>query len=115
MCLWRRANGVPGAKGQAGMRDLQTWEKKQWIRYMRQCAGLDANSPPPPDAAAPRITIVNRAHSAGRSIVTAAEAVDKLRVREVPATQNVQLKYMEGRSFHEQVTSNADFTECITA
>jgi hypothetical protein len=96
------ANGLPAQRGQAGMRDLRHGEKIRWIRYMRQCAGLDATSPAPPDASVPRISIINRAHKAGRSIVTAAEALDKLRLRHEPATSNVQLAYTEGRTFHEQ-------------
>lgn len=70
---------------------------------MRQCAGLNATSPPPPNRTAPRISIVNRAYKAGRSIVTAAETLDKIRSRDIPATQNIELTYMEGKSFQEQV------------
>jgi hypothetical protein len=34
-----RANGVPGAKGQAGMRDLSPAEVQGWVSYVRLCAG----------------------------------------------------------------------------
>ena len=85
------------------MRDLSESEKQGWIEYMRQCVGLVETSALPPKPAAPRITIANRAHKAGRSIVTAAEVVDELKARDVPATQNVKVTYMGGKSFPDQV------------
>lgn len=63
--------------------------------------GLAADSPPPPDAVRPRVTIVNRAHRAGRSIVTAPEALE--RIQASAAFSGAQLVYMEQRSLHEQV------------
>jgi hypothetical protein len=64
--------------------------------------GLAEASPPPPDASKPRVTIVNRAHRAGRSIVTAPEALERIQAS-AAAYSGAQLMYMEGRSFRAQV------------
>ena len=63
--------------------------------------GLADISPPPPDASKPRVTIVNRAHHAGRSIVTAPEALDRLQAS--TDFSSAQLVYMEHKNFREQV------------
>jgi hypothetical protein len=63
--------------------------------------GLAEASERPPDATKPRVTIVNRAHRAGRSIVTAPEALEELQAG--GAFSSAQLVYMEGRSFGDQV------------
>lgn len=47
------------------------------------------------------MTIVNRAHRAGRSIVTAPEALE--RIQASTAFSSAQLVYMEQKSLREQV------------
>ena len=64
--------------------------------------GLAEASPPPPDASKPRVTIVNRVHRAGRSIVTAPEALEQIQAS-AAAYSSAQLLYMEGKSFRTQV------------
>ena len=76
---------------------MQTCANWRWAA----ASGLAADSPPPPDAARPRVTIVNRAHRAGRSIVTAPEALE--RVQTSTAYSSAQLVYMEQKTLREQV------------
>ena len=75
------------------------------VRVVEAChataPGLAASSPPLLDAARPRVTIVNRAHRAGRSIVTAPEALERIRPSE--AYSSTQLVYMEQKTLREQV------------
>ena len=82
------------------------WCQIRWIRAAaclnpNPATGLAASSPPPSDAARPRVTIVNRAHRAGRSIVTAPEALE--RIQASTAFSSSQLVYMEQKSLREQV------------
>lgn len=77
------------------------------VRVVEACCaaatGLAAGSRPPPDADRLRVTIVNRAHRAGRCIVTAPEALERIRASE--AFSSTRLVYMEQKTLREQVCS----------